>query len=53
MPRLERLREYFNDWQERGYFERPSWYDDYIDKRINELTHVDLLEILDDLEEGE
>ena len=45
--RLESLRRYFDEWQEQGYATRPGWYDEYIDKRINDLTNVDLLELLD------
>lgn len=46
---LAKLREYFNDWQAQGYGERPTWYDKEIDRRINELTNVELLELLDEL----
>lgn len=47
MNRLERLRNYFDDWQAQGHDTRPSWYDVYIDNRINRLTNVELLELLD------
>lgn len=47
---LTKLREYFNDWQAKGYSQRPTWYDEYIDQRINELTNVELLELIDALE---
>ena len=47
MNRLERLRNYFDDWQAQGHDTRPNWYDEYIDKRINDLTNAELLELLD------
>lgn len=50
MTMLAKLREYFNDWQAKGYAERPYWYDEYIDQKINELTNVELLELIDALE---
>lgn len=50
MHRLESLRRYFDEWQEQGYATRPGWYDEYIDKRINDLTNVDLLSLLDSLD---
>jgi hypothetical protein len=50
MKRLEMLRQYFDDWQSRGYDTRPEWFDDHIDQRINELTNVELLDLLDILE---
>lgn len=47
---LTKLREYFNDWQAKGYAERPCWYDEFIDQRINELSNVELLELIEALE---
>jgi len=45
--RLESLRHYFDEWQAQGYANRPDWYDECIDNRINSLTNVELLELLD------
>ncbi len=50
MHRLESLRRYFDEWQAQGYATRPDWYDEYIDKRINDLTNVELLSLLDSLD---
>ena len=50
MNRLERLRSYFDECQAQGHETRPDWYDDYIDNRINALTNVELLELLDTVE---
>lgn len=47
MNRLEKLRSYFDEWQNQGHETRPDWYDEYIDKRINSLTNVELIELLD------
>ena len=48
---LEKLREHLSDWQSQGYEEKPVWYDDEVDLRINALTNVELLQLLDDLED--
>ena len=53
MNRLEALRAYFDNWQAQGYDERPSWMDNQIDERINKLTNVALLELLDMFDEIE
>ena len=50
MSNLEKLRRYFNEWQSQGYDEKPVWYDDHIDAKINSLTNVELLELLELLE---
>ena len=47
MSLLESLRCYFDEWQAQGHETRPSWYDTYIDEKINSLTNVELLELLD------
>jgi hypothetical protein len=51
MSKLEKLRHYFNEWQSQGYEERPVWYDVVIDDRINALTNVELLDLLEQLED--
>lgn len=43
---LDKVRGYFNEWQSQGYDERPVWYDDHIDNRINLLSNLQLLEII-------
>ena len=53
MKRLEALRKYFDTWRARGYDTRPFWVDGLIDERINTLTNVELLELLDMLDEIE
>ena len=53
MNRLETLRKYFYDWQAQGYDTRPLGMDHQIDERINKLTNVELLELLDRLDEIE
>lgn len=50
MNRLESLRRYFDEWQAQGHENRPDWYDEYVDKRINDLTNVELLALLDSLD---
>ena len=50
MHRLESLRRYFDEWQAQGYAIRPDWYDEYNDKRIHDLTNVELLSLLDSLD---
>ena len=53
MNRLEALRKYFDNWQAQGYGTRPVWMDNQIDERINKLTNVELLEVLDMFDEIE
>lgn len=53
VSRLEKLREYFDNWQERGYGTRPVWMDRHIESSINQLTNVELLELLDMFDEIE
>lgn len=47
MTQLEKLRKYFDEWQEQGHSQRPDWYDEYINSRINALSNVELLELLE------
>jgi len=51
MSNLEKLRNYYDEWQHQGYDQRPIWYDDEIDHKINSLTNVELLELLEVLED--
>ena len=51
MSNLEKLRQHYNEWQSQGHEQRPEWYDDYIDGRINALTNVELLDLLELLED--
>ena len=53
MNRLETLRKYFDNWQTQGYDTRPFWMDNQIVERINKLTNVELLELLDMFDEIE
>lgn len=43
---LARLREHFDDWQAEVYEKRPADYDSKIDRKINALTNVELLETI-------
>ena len=49
MTPLEKLRKYFDVWQEQGYESRPNWYDHHVDEQINRLTNVELMELLEAL----
>lgn len=44
---LERLRNHYNEWQSQGYETRPDNYDDMIDEKINRLSNVELLELIE------
>lgn len=47
MSNLEKLRKHFDEWQAQGFESRPVWYDTTIDEKINALSNVELLELLD------
>lgn len=51
MSLLDAIRDYFDEWQAQGYAIRPTWYDALIDERINALTNVELLALIDMIKE--
>ena len=53
MSKLEKLRAHFDNWQAQGYETRPVWMDRHIEACINQLSNVELLELLDMFDEIE
>ena len=51
MSLLEKLRDHFCEWQSQGYYEKPDWYDQSVDDKINALSNVELIELLEMLNE--
>lgn len=47
VPMLDKMRNHFDDWPYRGYEERPDWFDAEIEERINALTNVELLALME------
>lgn len=53
MGLLNKCRAYLSDWQAQGFAEKPYWYDEAIDGRINAMNNVELPESTSIAEECE